>query len=287
VINWEALLKDAAERVQEVSDSLANSKKGKRQVMLGAGGDKTLYVDLEAEKKALKVIQSTKDVHIITEERGELRPLEARWTVVIDPIDGSSNLERGIPFYCTSFAVFEGTRLKDIKYALVRNLVNGDVYYAESGNGSTKNGRKMKTSKIKELSKATIAVDTCRASVENVVRTVKLTSSIKRQSHFGANALEICFLGEGKIDGFVDVRGRMRITDLAGSYLIAKEAGAIFTSINGEELESEINLRGRFNVIASANRVLHRKILERVQQSQSILSSLSDKRLDNSDSMLG
>src|ERR671935_265253 len=43
---------------------------------------------------------------------------------------------------------------------------------------------------------------------------------------FGANALEMCFLARGFLDAYIDLRGKIRPTDIAAGYLIAKEAGA-------------------------------------------------------------
>ena len=262
--DWESLLREAASRVQKVSERLIGTSKGVAKVGRGAGGDKTLLVDMETENAALSVFGGMKELRVITEEKGEFGPKDARWTLILDPVDGSSNFERGIPFYCTSFAVLDGPRLKNAKYALVRNLANGEVYYSEAGRGSTKDGRRIKTSANRELSEAAITVDSCRATVPNITRTAPLIASVKRQAHFGANALEICFLAEGKMDSFVDVRGRMRVTDFAGGYLIAREAGAVVTSIDGGELDPKMTLSERFGLVASANEVLHGKVLEKV-----------------------
>lgn len=263
--DWEALLREAASRVHEVSERYAGTSRGVTKIGLGAGGDKTLRVDMETENEALAVFSDVKDLRVITEEKGELGPKEAKWTLVIDPVDGSSNFERGIPFYCTSFAVLDGPRLRNARYALVRNLTSGEVYYSEAGRGSTKDEKKIRTSANRDLTEAAIAVDSCRATVANITRTAPLIASVKRQAHFGANALEICLLAEGKMDSFVDVRGRMRITDFAGGYLIAREAGAVVTTIDGGELDPKMSLSERFGLVASGNEVLHRKILEKVR----------------------
>lgn len=266
--DWESILKDAGERVQRANDELAGSGGGAAKLGLGAGGDRTLLVDKEAEDRTLEALRGVEGgLRVITEEKGEFGPRDARWCAIIDPIDGSSNFERGIPFYCTSIAVLEGGDggLRDLKHALVRNLVNGDVYYAEAGGGAEKNGSAIRTSGTTELSDAAIIVDSCRASVEAITRMASLISSVKRQSHFGANALEVCFLAEGKVDCFVDVRRRMRITDFAGGYLVAREAGAVVTGVSGEELDPSMTLSERFSLIASANETLHGKVLGKVR----------------------
>ncbi len=54
--------------------------------------------------------------------------------------------------------------------------------------------------------------------------------------HFGANALEACFLAEGRMDGFVDVRGRIRVMDMAAGLADRKQAGAVFSDERGGPL---------------------------------------------------
>ena len=80
--------------------------------------------------------------------------------------------------------------------------------------------------------------------------------------HLGANALELCLLAEGRIDAFVDVRGKIRITDFAAAYLIASEAGAKITDADGKKLRPEFDLGHRFSFVASANPSLHKEILQ-------------------------
>ena len=85
--------------------------------------------------------------------------------------------------------------------------------------------------------------------------------------HLGANALELCYLAEGKIDAFVDIRGEIRITDFAAAYLIAAEAGAVITDENGGKLEPDFDLRERFSFVGSANEFIHKEILELCRKS--------------------
>ena len=180
----------------------------------------------------------------------------------MDPLDGSSNFARGIPFYCTSVAMVEGDSLDDIMVGVVRDLVSGDVYSAVRGKGARKNGRPIRTSAKTELSKAVVGIDLSKGGRRTVARMAPLLAAVGRQVHFGANALELCFVAEGRTDAFVDLRGRIRVTDLAGAYLIAAEAGAAISGERGEELSATFDLSHRLSFIASGNAAMHREILE-------------------------
>ena len=68
----------------------------------------------------------------------------------------------------------------------------------------------------------------------------KLTAFIaqtKHISHFGANALELCYVADGLTDAFVDIRGKLRTTDVAAGFLILKEAGGIMTTPDNQAVK--------------------------------------------------
>lgn len=258
-------MKEAGDRVQDVRDRLMASQRGAEKLGEGAGGDTTMRVDKEAEDEIIQLVRQKGDVRIVAEEHGESGPRDARWTVVIDPIDGSSNFERQIPFYCTSIAVLEGNTLDETSHALVRNLVNGDTYYAEASGYATKNGQEIRSSTVKDLKDAYVGVDISKTTLQVVKSLNLLISSSKRQMHFGANALETCFLAEGKLDGFADIRGRIRVMDMAGGCLIARRAGAVFSDPRGRPLNPAISVKERFSVVGAGNGTLHRKMLGKLR----------------------
>ncbi|HYC11901.1 MAG TPA: inositol monophosphatase family protein [Nitrososphaerales archaeon] len=259
---WEGVLLDATERVKLKVSALARGGGRGRTVGTGASGDKTIFADKEAEEELLRSLKSKGGVRVLSEEAGEVGDRRARTLAVVDPLDGSSNFERGIPFYCTSVAIVEGDSLSDVVFGLVRDLVSGDVYVARRGKGATKNGRAIRTSHVATAAEAIVGIDISRTAPELVTGLSRLVSGVKRQVHLGANALELCFLAEGKVDAFVDLREKMRITDFAAAYLIATESGAKVTGPDGDALEPRFDLKHRFSFVASANPALHRQILE-------------------------
>lgn len=255
------VLAEASERVQAVVEEVAAHGESTMVVGKGAAGDKTLLADSKAEGILIGALQSLRGMRILSEEagwRGEGR--EGR-TAVVDPLDGSDNFSRGIPFYCTSVAIAEGSRLSQVTLGLVRNLVTGDVYVAEAGKGATKNGAKIRSSAQTELSLAVAGVDLSGIDRPLAERVVPLASSLRRQMHLGANALEICLAAEGVLDAFLDLRRRIRVTDVAAACLIAKEAGAVVTDDLGEPLDPILSFDSKFAVVVSGNAGLHAKAL--------------------------
>jgi myo-inositol-1(or 4)-monophosphatase len=261
-VGWERLLLQATEKVQLAIQALAGRGNRGEVVGVGASGDRTIVADKKAEDGLIGALARVEGVRVLSEEAGDVGDSKAKLIAIVDPIDGSSNFERGIPFYCTSVAIANGASPGDIFFGIVRNLVSGEVYTATKGKGAKKNGRKIRTSKTRELSKAVTGIDISRASQKTLKRLLPLMGSVSRQVHYGANALELCLLAEGKTDAFVDVRGKMRTVDFAAAQLIATEAGGVVSSPEGGDLRFSMDLGSRFSFVASSNRELHLKILE-------------------------
>lgn len=265
MVNWESILKEAGDVVQSIADSHKGKKSGLEVKGRGAGGDETMVVDFQAEEGIIDLIKGqVEDVRFVTEEAGEVGTLSSRWTVIIDPIDGSSNYARGLPFYCTSIAVLEGPSLEDAKHGLVRNLIGEETYYAEAGGGAERDGTPIKVSRMGTLSDSCIGIDMSKAPRATVERLVPLIAAVRKPAHFGANALEQAFLADGKIDAFVDIRDRMRVVDFAAGYLIAREAGAVFSGPDGGPVNTKVALTEKFNVVGSCSQKLHELILRKL-----------------------
>jgi len=90
---------------------------------------------------------------------------------------------------------------------------------------------------------------------------MQLGQKIRRWRLFGASALELCYVGCGRIDGFIDLRGTLRVTDAAAGMLVCTESGGKVSDLNGNEIcfPNEVTI-GR--CIIATNRVLHHKVVE-------------------------
>jgi myo-inositol-1(or 4)-monophosphatase len=258
---WEKLLLGATERVRGKISTLARRGEGVKSVGIGASGDKTLLADRVAEDELMKALLSVRGTRVLSEEAGFQGDPDGNILAVVDPLDGSSNFARGIPFYCTSVALVEGNSLGDIRVGVVRDLVTGDVYHAVRGKGTKKNGAPVQASRVTDVSRAVLGIDISRGSPELIGRLAPLIGVASRQVHFGANALELSCLSDGTVDAFVDMRGKIRITDLAAAYLVAAEAGAEISDAQGKELRAVFDLKHRLSFVASANAHLHKEIL--------------------------
>jgi myo-inositol-1(or 4)-monophosphatase len=88
----------------------------------------------------------------------------------------------------------------------------------------------------------------------------------KHIRHFGANALELCYVADGTTDVFIDIRGKLRTTDMAAAWLILQEANAKITTPEGKPLNVRLSPKQKVTFIAAANQKIHKNILESLKR---------------------
>jgi myo-inositol-1(or 4)-monophosphatase len=89
----------------------------------------------------------------------------------------------------------------------------------------------------------------------------ELIQATKHIRHFGANALELCYVADGLTDAFVDIRGKLRATDVAAGFFIVKQAGGIVTDLKGKPIDLKLDPKQTVKFVASGNGEIHEKIL--------------------------
>jgi myo-inositol-1(or 4)-monophosphatase len=235
----------------------------------GAGGDPIKPVDLAAEKAIVEILQQHNvSFTLISEESGvkEFGNAPEQCYVTVDPIDGTTNLVHGIPFYASSLAVSSKPALSTVYAALVIDLFHDTTYTAEKGKGAFRDGKKITTSAIKSLDEALVGLDLnsykAKAIAPQLTELIQKTRHIR---HFGANALELCYVADGTTDAFIDIRGKLRTTDMAAGFLILKEAGGTITSPVGHALNVKLDPKQKIKFIASGNAQIHKTILSLVK----------------------
>jgi myo-inositol-1(or 4)-monophosphatase len=187
--------------------------------------------------------------------------------VTVDPIDGTTNMIRGLPFYACSIAVSDKPMLDDVYAGIVADLFHDVTYTAFKGQGAYREKKKIEPSKTVSLGDAVLGLDLNTYKVKKVApKLTALIGETKHIRHFGANALELCYVADGLTDAFVDMRGKLRTTDVAAGFLIVKEAGGIVTSPDNQVVNVELDPKQTLSFIASGNSQIHEKILSLVRR---------------------
>ena len=198
--------------------------------------------DLAADAAALAVLDGA-GLGVMSEESGPHR-LDRQVSVVIDPVDGSTNASRGIPWYATSLCALDAD---GPRAAVVVNQASGVRFEAVRGGGSRRDGRPIHASGCRDLSQAIVGFSGYppRYLGWNQYRSL------------GAAALDLCAVAEGVLDGYAVVGGsRLGSWDYLGGLLICTEAGAELSESEGRDLVTLVHSDRRTPVAAATPELL-------------------------------
>jgi myo-inositol-1(or 4)-monophosphatase len=245
-----------AHAVADAISPLIGTPDAGRNIRMGADGTPTKYIDLVAEECVIgHLVRYPLCRTLISEEAGKVTMEGEDGTIFLDPLDGTYNAVAGIPFYALSIAYAEEGIVKD---AFVRNLAGTETFTATAGKGAFMDGEPVFVSKITSLDESALSV---YGRKFDPGRAMQLGQKIRRWRLLGASALELSYVGCGRIDGFIDLRGTLRVTDAAAGMLICTEAGGTVSDLEGEPIRfpDEVSI-GRCMV--ATNGLMHRKVIE-------------------------
>jgi myo-inositol-1(or 4)-monophosphatase len=245
-------LKTACFEVRKSVKDLVGTPEGNTKMSMGAGGDISRKIDLIAEKKVIDIIkESGKNPTIIGEECGIIKGNDNDGYIIMDAIDGTTNVTRSIPFNCCSLAYATDSKMSSVVDAAIIDIARGDLYYASKDKGAFLNGNNITVRKTDILEDDIIGgVNISGISQELLQSIGPIISKLNHIRVFGANALELCFLARGYLDMFMDLRDKIRPTDMAAAFLIVKEAGGLVLDKAGNAFDSELSFGNRFSFIA-------------------------------------
>ena len=203
-------------------------------------------LDLHADDAALVVLRAA-GVGVLSEESGLERP-DADEVVIIDPVDGSTNASRGIPWYATSLCLVDRD---GPAAALVVNLASGVRFWAERGGGAWRDGERIVASGCTLVSEAIVGL--------NGMPPAHLGYAQSRV--LGAVSLDLCMVAAGVLDGYVDcIHEAHGAWDHAGGTLICREAGALVADAFDRDLFA-LDHAARRTPVAAATADLHATLL--------------------------
>jgi myo-inositol-1(or 4)-monophosphatase len=180
-------------------------------------------LDLAADAAALPVLHGA-GMAVVSEESGASGDSPSGLLAVVDPVDGSTNAHRGIPYYACSICVLdaEGPRA-----GLVANLATGTRYAAVRGGGAERNGARIRASGCADLSQAIVGISGFPGRHPGWAQFRAL----------GAASLECCAVAEGVLDAYMVVgRSTLHGWDYLAGLLICNEAGATAGERDGADL---------------------------------------------------
>ncbi len=223
--------------------------------------DVTRRFDLVAEEALQQeLLKRGLSARVVSEEYGDrVIGRDPDCTLIFDPVDGSTNVAIGFPYFCSSLAYapkVENVYLSDITAgAVVTNTL--DTYAAEYSEASL-NGAPLTTEKAQRY-KPIIAGYSY--GVSHVPYNL-----IELEKHcivriFGSIAYDLCNTASGTLDAVVDTRGRLSSYDIAAGQLIVRACDGMVTTEDGIPLDARVTETG-LSLICSADAALHARITE-------------------------
>jgi fructose-1,6-bisphosphatase/inositol monophosphatase family enzyme len=203
-----------------IADTVERIDGPDRRARTGRPGQYAL--DVLADRAALVVLHQA-PVKVVSEESGESGQADAEITVVIDPVDGSTNCSRRISYWATSLCALDA---EGPLAAFVVNHASRDYMTAVRGGGAYRNGVRLQPSTKTRVEDSVVALGGLPARI----------LPWQQFRAMGCAALALCDVAAGGIDGYVDGGPYHAPWDYLGGYLMCVEAGAKIVDAAGQEL---------------------------------------------------
>jgi myo-inositol-1(or 4)-monophosphatase len=224
VTPWLDLCRLCVADIREVLDRLPTRVEREPVLRVGQGGDDTTAIDQAAEDAVVERLAALgEDFVLVSEELGERRfGGKSERRVVVDPIDGSVNAKRGIPFFSFSLAVAEGPAMGDVVFGYVYDFGSGEEWTAERGSGAFLDGGPLGRQHPKDTIEILSFEGTTTSVIAELVGPVRGIAG--RLRVMGSLALSLCHLAAGRVDGVVSLKPA-RSVDIAAAQLLVRESG--------------------------------------------------------------
>jgi myo-inositol-1(or 4)-monophosphatase len=245
--HWVELCRAAVADVKAVLAAMPSREERERVIGHGEGGDMTIALDEAAESATLRHFEG-EDVRIVSEEIGFRG--EGRYTVLVDPIDGSQNAERGIPYFCLCVAIAEGGTVGDVFFGYVYDFGANEEFLAVRGEGAFLNGEPMLDGPRDYIQFLSLEATRAQLVYESLAVLAPLTDRVRVM---GAQALTYCHMAAGRTDAVVCLKPS-RSVDFAAAQLIVRERGFAIELFDDAPIDAApLDLEARSRVVAAAN----------------------------------
>ena len=253
---WLEVCRDSVGDIKSVLRELPTRAEREPVLQAGEGGDDTTAIDAAAETAVVHRLERLDEgFTLVSEELGE-RVFNGGGTtrVVVDPIDGSLNAKRDIPFFALSVAVADGDMMGDVVFGYVHDFGSGEEWTATRGGGAFLDGRALGAVRPKDEIEILSFEATTTAEVAE--RAAAVAGAAHRLRIMGSLALSLCHLAAGRVDGVCSLKPA-RSVDIAAAQLLVREVGLAIDLFEEPPFEAApLDLVGRSRVVAAGTTAL-------------------------------
>jgi len=224
-----------------VAEAVSAIPEAKRRLRAG-GHPGQYFLDVVADAVALDLLHEV-PVAVVSEESGASGVRGTGITVVLDPVDGSTNCSRRIGYWATSLCAIDAS---GPLASLVVNHACGYRVTATRGGGAYRDGVLMRPSGVSRVEDAIVGL----AGLPS------LTLPWAQFRALGCASLALCEIAAGGLDGYVDGGSWHAPWDYLGGLLACTEAGAVIVDADGQQLETSDPLARRQLIAAGTPELL-------------------------------
>lgn len=257
--DWQAFCLRCANRVRHELSRYTTTSARAVETGRGEGGDMTLAIDAAAEDAVFAELDALGvGLLAVSEERGEVVVAGGGSVrVVVDPVDGSLNAKRGLPFSCLSIAVASGPGMLDVEIGLIAELDGERDWLAVRGQGAWRDGERLGPLEPGPLELIGIEGATPARVAAAAPALIELEAA--RVRALGSVALSLCLVAAGQLDAMASLRP-MRSVDAAAAQLLVREAGGeVAFPDAGPNAALDLEMRSR--VLAARDPAIMRRLL--------------------------
>ncbi|MDQ1445406.1 MAG: arginyl-tRNA synthetase, partial [Acidimicrobiaceae bacterium] len=251
---------------------------------INAYGERCFEIDKALEDEVVAILARHGGVRqVLSEESGVIPLADEGCTVVLDPIDGTKNYKMGLSYYALSMAILSDSG--SVCGGLVVNLAAGTHYSAIRGRGAYRNGRRITAGAPPKLSAVDVIFVGLSKDAPELSALSAIASSVSSFRAMGCAALDLCCLATGNIGLFVDLSNTAKTVDVLAAAIIAEEAGALVTTVEGEPILDgvmaatdvvETIYNWRFRTLGAASDELHSFVVEQCRAVAAGTGGVSD-----------
>ncbi|MEM6456653.1 MAG: inositol monophosphatase family protein [Acidobacteriota bacterium] len=216
-------------------DDLGVTHKGHHDIVTQA--------DYASEAAVATVIHTDWPAHVLLGEDGGLQAADGkvldeaaavgRYRWLVDPLDGTRNFARGLPYFAVSVACFDPDDVPEA--SVILDPVGGHLFTAARGHGAFWNGRPMTMTDASGLDGSFLATGYPFRRPASLDVYLRIFRDILQRAHgvrrCGAAALDLAYTAAGIYDGFFELR--LAPWDVAAGVLLVREAGGFATNLDG------------------------------------------------------
>jgi myo-inositol-1(or 4)-monophosphatase len=271
--DWLGFCRRAAGAARDAVQAYGTTAERAVETGRGEGGDTAYVIDRAAEDAVFGAIEGL-DVPVIavSEERGEVQvgggttgTEDNAVRIVVDPVDGSLNAKRGLPFACVSIAVASGPRMADVEIGWVAELDprlskedeprRGRDWWAVKGQGAFRDGEPL--AQLRPGPLEVLGLETARPALVAAAAPAIQSIEARRLRVLGSVAMTLCLVAAGQLDAMLSMRP-IRSVDAAAAQLLVTETGGAVAFPEDDELSLEM----RSPVLAARDEDLLKRLIE-------------------------